>query len=100
TRAGIDRQVVFDAIAGTPASSGMFETRGKAMVTGEHATTSTISGYLKNVSMAMELAERLGVELPLLQTMYGVYREAVEAGFGARDQSTVFDYLTGKRGDG
>ena len=78
----------------------MFETRGKAMVAGEHGTTSTMAGYLKNVSMAMELAERLGGELPLLQTMYRVYREAVAAGFGARDQSTVFDYLMRERGDG
>lgn len=94
TRAGVDRKLVFDAICGTPASSGMFETRGKAMVTGEHSTAVSLERYLKNVSMTMELVEKVGGDFPLLKTMYRVYHEAVEAGFGTLDQSAIFDYLT------
>lgn len=97
TRAGLDRQVVYDAIEGTPASSGMFETRGKAMVTGEHSRAISIEGYIKNIDMAVDLAETLGGEYPLLTTMRDIYGKAVESGFGGVDQSVVFDYLMGEK---
>ena len=93
TRAGIDRQAVFDAIAGTPASSGMFETRGKAMVTGEHSRAASLEGYLKNISLAVELARSVGGNYPLLDTMHEAYQRAAEAGYGKLDQSVMFDYL-------
>ena len=97
SRAGIDRQLLYDAIAGTPASSGMFETRGKSMVDGTYAANVTLNGYLKNITMALDLAEQISGEYPLLTRMHDVFRDAADAGFGSMDQSAVFDYLMGKK---
>ncbi|MDE0048379.1 MAG: NAD(P)-binding domain-containing protein [Rhodospirillales bacterium] len=98
TRAGLDRRVVFDAIAGTPASSGMFETRGKAMIDGEHSRAVSIEGYLKNIGIATELAGSVGGDYPLFATMKEVFERTIAAGLTGVDQSVVFDYLM--RGDG
>ena len=97
TRAGLDRRVVFDAIAGTPASSGMFETRGKAMIDGEHSRAVSIEGYLKNIGIATELAGSVGGDYPLFATMKEVFGRTIAAGLTGVDQSVVFDYLM--RGD-
>ncbi len=97
TRAGLDRQTVFDAIAGTPASSGMFETRGKAMIDGSHSRAASIEGYLKNIGIATELAESVGGDYPLFATMKDVFQRTIAAGLTGVDQSVVFDYLM--RGD-
>ena len=93
TRAGLDRQTVFDAIAGTPASSGMFETRGKAMIDREHSRAASIEGYLKNIGIAAELAESVGGDYPLFATMKEVFERTIAAGLTGIDQSVVFDYL-------
>ena len=93
TRAGLDRRVVFDAIAGTPASSGMFETRGKAMIDGAHSRAVSIEGYLKNIGIATELAESVGGDYPLFATMKQVFERTIAAGLTGVDQSVVFDYL-------
>ena len=93
TRAGLDRQTVFDAIVGTPASSGMFETRGKAMINGEHSRAVSIEGYLKNIGIATELAESVGGDYPLFSTMKEVFERTIAVGLTGVDQSVVFDYL-------
>ena len=93
TRAGLDRRIVFDAIAGTPASSGMFETRGKAMIDGAHSRAVSIEGYLKNIGIATELAESVGGDYPLFATMKQVFERTIAAGLTGVDQSVVFDYL-------
>ncbi len=93
TRAGLDRQMVFNAIAGTPASSGMFETRGKAMIKGEHSRAVTIEGYLKNIGIATELAETVGGDYPLFTTMTRIFERTIAAGLVGVDQSIVFEYL-------
>ena len=93
TRAGLDRQTVFDAIAGTPASSGMFESRGKAMIDREHSRAASIEGYLKNIGIATELAESVGGDYPLFATMKEVFQRTIAAGLTGIDQSVVFDYL-------
>ena len=97
TRAGLDRRTVFDAIAGTPASSGMFETRGRAMIDGRHSRAVSIEGYLKNIGIATELAGSVGGDYPLFATMKEVFERTIAAGLTGVDQSVVFDYLM--RGD-
>lgn len=97
TRAGLDRRTVFDAISGTPASSGMFETRGRAMIDGRHSRAVSIEGYLKNIGIATELAGSVGGDYPLFATMKEVFERTIAAGLTGVDQSVVFDYLM--RGD-
>jgi 3-hydroxyisobutyrate dehydrogenase len=93
TRAGLDRKLVFDAVKGTPASSGMFETRGAMMVERNYAPSGGIAGYMKNVEMAIELAGQNGGTYPLLTAMRECYAAAIAGGLGHVDQAGIFEHL-------
>lgn len=97
TRAGIDRQVAFDAIAGTTASSAMFETRGRAMIDGSHSTHVTMKDYLQNVRLTEDVMRSIGGDYPLFRAMAEAYRACVDAGYGTVDHSVIFDYLLNEK---
>ncbi len=112
TRAGLDRAAMFQAIAGSNASSAMFESRGALMVDRDYegydsdkrreSKARAAAGEVPNRGMANrarqiarmgKLAAALGGSYPLLDTMNRTYAEAVEAEFGVYDIAEVFEYL-------
>lgn len=112
TRAGLDRAAMFQAIAGSNASSAMFESRGALMVDRDYegydsdkrreSKARAAAGEVPNRGMAnrsrqigrmAKLAAALGGNYPLLDTMNRTYAEAVEAEFGVYDIAEVFEYL-------
>ena len=112
TRAGLERAAMFEAIAGSNASSAMFESRGALMVDRDYegydsdkrreSKARAAAGEVPNRGMAnrsrqigrmAKLAAALGGNYPLLDTMNRTYAEAVEAEFGVYDIAEVFEYL-------
>lgn len=112
TRAGLDRAAMFQAIAGSNASSAMFESRGALMVDRDYegydsdkrreSKARAAAGEVPNRGMAnrsrqigrmAKLAAALGGNYPLLDTMNRTYAAAVEAEFGVYDIAEVFEYL-------
>jgi len=93
SRAGIDLEIVLDAIKGTQASSAMFETRGARMARGNHVGPPLAGYYQRNIVAALELTRRLGGDYPLLGALDVSYRAAIAQGFGDLDQSAMFDFL-------
>lgn len=112
SRAGLDRAAVFEAIAGSNATSAMFESRGALMVDRDYegydsdkrreSKARRAAGQALNRGMASrasqigrlaKLAVALGGNYPLLEAMHRAYAEAVEAEFGAYDIAEVFEYL-------
>lgn len=94
-RAGIAPQTIYDSIAGSQASSVMFETRGKAMASRDYsAFNASLSGYLRgNIAKTRALAASVGGSYPLLDALTKLYETAVASGFDAPDQSGIFEYL-------
>ena len=93
-RAGLNRQDVFNAVKGTPASSGMFETRGKAMVDGDYPKTRGLASYYKrNLEKVRRFADGIGGTYPLLSAALDCYAEAISHGFGNVDYSAVIEHL-------
>ena len=112
TRAGLDRAAMFQASAGSNASSAMFESRGALMVDRDYegydsdkrreSKARAAAGEVPNRGMAnrsrqigrmAKLAAALGGNYPLLDTMNRTYAAAVEAEFGVYDIAEVFEYL-------
>ena len=109
TRAGLDRKAVFEAIAGSNATSAMLESRGALMLErdygsfgqekeGRDADTGTgrqrgMASRLRQMERLSGLAHDLGGAYPLMDAMTGAYREAVAAGIGRHDIAEVFEHL-------
>jgi 3-hydroxyisobutyrate dehydrogenase len=121
TRAGLDRTAVFDAIAGSNASSAMLESRGALMRTREYSSFSQdkegkavaraadasggtddsapvrgMASRVRQVEKLAEFAHALGGHYPLLDAMKAVYGEAIAAGVGRYDIAEVFEHLMGE----
>jgi 3-hydroxyisobutyrate dehydrogenase-like beta-hydroxyacid dehydrogenase len=113
TRAGIDRKAMFDAIAGSNASSAMLESRGALMLERDYSSFSQdkesgeanrpggggdapvrgMASRVRQIERLSEFAHHLGGAYPLLDAMSVAYAEAIEGGFGKFDISEVFEYL-------
>ena len=96
-RAGLARQDIFNAITGTPMSSGMFETRGKAMINGDYPKTRGLATYYeRNMEKVRDFTNSVGGNYPLLSAALDCYAEAIKNGYGNVDYSAVIDFLMEK----
>lgn len=115
TRAGLDRKAVFEAIAGSNASSAMLESRGALMLDrdyssfsqdkegrtkgraadagGDGAPARGMASRVRQVEKLGEFAHALGGRYPLLDAMNTAYGEAIAAGVGRHDIAEVFEHL-------
>ena len=112
TRAGLDRAAMFEAIAGSNATSAMLESRGALMVDRDYenydsdkrreskarqaagqAPNRGMANRVRQINRLTKLAGALGGKYPLMEAMNGAYDEAVEAQFGTYDIAEVFEYL-------
>lgn len=113
-RAGLDRKAMFEAIAGSNATSAMLESRGKLMVEGDYAPFSQgkegreateekprqrgMASRTRQMARLGELAHQLGGAYPLMDAMNATYTDAVAAEFGQFDIAEVFEYLMAEGG--
>lgn len=123
SRAGLDRRAVFDAIAGSNASSAMLESRGALMIERDYSSFSQdkegrvegrakdgdaapargagkdaapargMASRVRQVVKLAEFAHDLGGRYPLLDAMNAAYGEALAAGVGRYDIAEVFEHL-------
>lgn len=93
-RAGIDPEVLLDALTAGAGSSRMLEHRGPMMLKRDYADASmTVDLFLKDLRLITELAEEVGAPVPLLRVARGLYDSAVDLGLGAHDTAVVFEVL-------
>ena len=119
TRAGLDRHAMFEAIAGSNASSAMLESRGALMLDRDYSSFSHdkesrvearaadadekdkaaplrgMASRVRQVARLTDFAHALGGNYPLLDAMNAAYGEAVAAGVGRYDIAEVFEHLMG-----
>ncbi|MFM2129147.1 MAG: hypothetical protein RL477_693, partial [Pseudomonadota bacterium] len=113
TRAGLDRAAMFEAIAGSNATSAMLESRGALMIGRDYSSFSQdkegraagreadgdkspvrgMGSRVRQVTRLAEFAHHLGGRYPLLDAMNAAYNEAVAAGVGRYDIAEVFEHL-------
>ena len=75
-------------------SSGMFETRGKAMINGDYPKTRGLATYYeRNMEKVRGFTDNVGGTYPLLSAALDCYKKAIEQGYGDIDYSGVIEYL-------
>jgi 3-hydroxyisobutyrate dehydrogenase-like beta-hydroxyacid dehydrogenase len=89
-KAGLDPQLVYDALRDSAGSSRMFEVRGPQMVRGRYdEPTATIRIHLKDLDIIRGFAAEVGMPLPLFSAASQYYQIGLVQGRGNEDTASV-----------
>lgn len=93
--AGLDLQLVYDAIAGGgAATSRMFEVRAPLMISGQYEpATMKMDVYLKDITLIMDHAKALHCPVPLMAASVPYYLSALSQGRDKQDTAALFAVL-------
>jgi 3-hydroxyisobutyrate dehydrogenase-like beta-hydroxyacid dehydrogenase len=92
-KAGLDPQKVIDAISQGAASSWQMVNRHKTMIAGEYAHGFAVNWMRKDLSICLEEAEKLGIQLPVTSLVDSFYAEVQAMGGGRWDTSSLLARL-------
>jgi 3-hydroxyisobutyrate dehydrogenase-like beta-hydroxyacid dehydrogenase len=96
---GADPAAVKAALAGGFADSIILQSHGARMISGNFAPGGRSALQLKDVRTALKLAEAIGLELPVLRCVTGLYTDFVEKHGGAeKDHSAIYLELARRNG--
>lgn len=90
---GADLAAVRSALLGGFADSTILRQHGLRMITGDFAPGGKSEVQLKDLSTSLQLAESLGLSLPVLRLTTSLYRSMCEQGMGELDHSALYRYL-------
>lgn len=93
-QAGLDLQMVYDLIAGGPASSAVFGFRAPLMIQARYEPpTMRMDVFEKDLQLIQEFATSLHAAAPLFEASLGVYRAALSQGMKAQDVAATFEVM-------
>ncbi|KUO95969.1 NAD(P)-dependent oxidoreductase [Ferroacidibacillus organovorans] len=87
--AGVDTQKWMELLAGSAARSGVMEYKGPKLVNRDFSPQFTANLLAKDVQLAIELARRAGLPLPVLASAQQVLQMARAQGWGAEDMIAI-----------
>jgi len=89
-KAGLDPQLIYDALTDSAGSSRMFQVRGPLMVSGRYDdATAKVTTILKDINIISEFARGLDTPMPLFAAASQYYFAAVGQGRGDQDCAAV-----------
>ncbi len=92
--AGLDPRQIYDTIRDGAGNSVIFEKRGQLMVDrAYHPATAKISMFVKDTALIAEFADRLGLDLPVLDATRPLYDRAVAAGLADADAAALLETM-------
>lgn len=93
-QAGLDLEMVYDAISDGAGTSRMFEVRGPMMVKDTYMpATMKMEVYMKDISLIMDFAREVRAPTPLMAATIPYYTAALAAGRNAQDTAAVHAVL-------
>ena len=97
THSGIDAEDAYDVIENSAAAAPMLKYR-RGLYLDEHAhdVSFTVELAAKDVALALELAQRQGVNMPQTSANLAVLKEAIASHYGERDMASVFNFMKGQ----
>jgi 3-hydroxyisobutyrate dehydrogenase-like beta-hydroxyacid dehydrogenase len=95
-RAGLDPRAVQDALRGGLADSRLLHLHGSRMIERRYVPGGKVSAHLKDLRMAIALADRLGLELPHGRSVLSRYERLAELGYADDDHSALHRLLAGE----
>ena len=88
-RGGADPAKVREALLGGFAQSKILELHGRRMISGDFVPGGTAINQIKDTQAAIELAQELSLELPMLALTDSLFRDLVDHGHGELDHSAL-----------
>ncbi len=88
-RGGADLRKVREALLGGFARSRILELQGLRMIEGDFKPGGTATHQIKDTTAALELAEELGIRLPMLELADRLFTDLVANGDGELDHSAI-----------
>lgn len=95
--AGVDPATVRHALSGGFADSKILDLHGRRMIEANFTPGGRTSGQLKDIQLAKNLADQLGLDLPGLTTNTALWQSMVEAGHADQDHSAIYQFLAESR---
>ena len=93
-RAGLDLNMVYDAVRTGAGGSRMFDIRAPLMIEGRYEpATMKMEVYMKDLSLIMEEAAAMGVPVPLMAASLPFYHAALAQGRHKEDTAALFAVL-------
>jgi 3-hydroxyisobutyrate dehydrogenase-like beta-hydroxyacid dehydrogenase len=86
---GIDPEQALEILKSGPAYSKAMDVKGRKMLSGDFTPEARVSQHLKDVRLILKTGERTGARVPLSRLHESLLEEAVDAGFGAEDNSAI-----------
>jgi 3-hydroxyisobutyrate dehydrogenase-like beta-hydroxyacid dehydrogenase len=97
-KAGLDPRTFVDAYRMNAGWSPLAEMKVASMLRGDFSTNFSLKHMDKDVRLALERTRELGVAAPLTERLKEIFTEAVQAGMGEDDFSTLYRQVA--RGSG
>jgi L-threonate 2-dehydrogenase len=91
-RAGLDPRLVHDVVAASSGASWMFADRVPRALARDYVPRAATRILLKDVGLALDLADRCGVDAPVAKAAREAFRDAVAAGFGEQDDAAMVEW--------
>lgn len=87
---GLDMRKAIDVLSGGAAGNWFLEKRGKSMIDGEFAPGFKLALHHKDLLICRQMADELGISLPLLQQTLADYARLMSEGHGGEDISALY----------
>lgn len=91
-KAGLDPETVLRSISSGAAGSWSLSNLAPRMIGGDFAPGFYIKHFIKDMKIAAEEAERMGIELPGLRLSLGMYEELAEQGYEENGTQALINY--------
>lgn len=90
TRAGLDPQALLGSISKGAAGCWSLENLAPRILKGDFAPGFMIDHFIKDMGIALEEAQRMGLKLPGLELVHGLYSQAAQDGHGRDGTQALF----------
>lgn len=97
-KSGIDRAQAMDSILNSAAASPAMKYRGLLALKPPQEVWFSVDMMVKDLRLALDLGEELGVELPTVKLSYDLLLRAQEMGYGGEDFAALFKVLADMSG--
>ncbi len=98
TKAGVDPNLMLDVLNNTAARSGLIAFKAPYIFRRDFATHFSAKWMLKDIRLALELAEDLEVPVPITSVTGQIFQAAIAQGLGEEDFSSIIKVLEGMTG--
>ncbi|MDH5463492.1 MAG: NAD(P)-dependent oxidoreductase [Nitrosopumilus sp.] len=92
-KANVDPKIFLEILNSTYFKTGMSENKAPKMIDGKYDVTFTLANLKKDINTMTGAAKSLGIELPMIKKAGEIYEDAVRAGFGDMDYTSIIEHI-------